>query len=49
MDAAAAGMSEILRPRLLDIDHEHPPDIAALTPLAPDATIKRPQLSALSW
>lgn len=38
--AAAAGMSEILRPRLFDIDNEHPPPIAALPPLSPDADHK---------
>lgn len=38
--AAAAGMSEILRPRLFDIDNEHPPSIAALPPLSPDADHK---------
>ncbi len=33
-------MSEILRPRLFDIDNEHPPPIAALPPLSPDADHK---------
>ena len=40
--AAAAGVSEVLRPRLLDIDDEHPPLVAALLPLPPDADHKTP-------
>ena len=42
MHAAAAGMGKVLRPRLFDIDDEHPPHIAALLPLSPDTNHKTP-------
>ena len=42
MDAGGAGMAKILPPRLLNIHHKNPPDIVALTPLAPDSDHKAP-------